>query len=57
MSYERSSKPNHNVGNAETGYASGTHARHPHTIDRWDDATGKNLIGQIAGVTDCQNSE
>ena len=22
MSYERSSKPNHNVGNAETGYAS-----------------------------------
>jgi hypothetical protein len=30
---------------------------HPHTIDRWDDATGKNLIGQIAGVTDCQNSE
>jgi hypothetical protein len=29
MSYERSSKPNHNVGNAETGYASGTHARPP----------------------------
>ena len=24
---------------------------HPHTIDRWDDATGQNLIGQIAGVT------
>ena len=32
-------------------------ADHPHTIDRWDDATGENLIGQIAGVTDCQNSE
>jgi hypothetical protein len=25
---------------------------HPHTIDRWDDATGENLIEQIAGVTD-----
>ena len=32
-------------------------ADHPHTIDRWDDATGENLIEQIAGVTDCQNSE
>ena len=30
-------------------------ADHPHTIDRWDDATGENLIEQIAGVTDCQN--
>ena len=25
---------------------------HPHTIDRWDDATGENLIEQIAGVGD-----
>ena len=32
-------------------------ADHPHTIDRWDDATGENLIEQIGGVTDCQNSE
>ena len=24
----------------------------PHTIDRWDDATGANLIEQIAGVGD-----
>ena len=23
---------------------------HPHTIDRWDDATGENLIEQIAAV-------
>jgi hypothetical protein len=23
-------------------------ADHPHTIDRWDDATGENLIEQIA---------
>ena len=30
---------------------------HPHTIDRWDDATGENLIEQIAGVTDCQNND
>ena len=22
-------------------------ARHPHTIDRWDDATGENLIEQV----------
>ena len=27
-------------------------ADHPHTIDRWDDATGENLIEQIAGVGD-----
>ena len=27
-------------------------ADHPHTIDRWDDATGENLIEQIAGVSD-----
>lgn len=25
---------------------------HPHTIDRWDDATGESLIEEIAGVTD-----
>jgi hypothetical protein len=25
---------------------------HPHTIDRWDDATGENVIEQIAGVGD-----
>ena len=24
--------------------------RHPHTIDRWDDATGENLVKQIAAV-------
>jgi hypothetical protein len=24
----------------------------PHTIDRWDDATGENLIEQIAGAGD-----
>ena len=24
----------------------------PHTIDRWDDATGENLIEQIAAVSD-----
>jgi hypothetical protein len=28
------------------------HADHPHTIDRWDDATGENLIEQIAAVGD-----
>ena len=27
-------------------------ADHPHTIDRWDEATGENLIEQIAGVGD-----
>ena len=27
-------------------------ADHPHTIDRWDDATGENLIEQIATVGD-----
>ena len=27
-------------------------ADHLHTIDRWDDATGGNLIEQIAGVGD-----
>ena len=27
-------------------------ANHPHTIDRWDDATGENLIEQIAAVGD-----
>ena len=27
-------------------------ASHPHTIDRWDDATGENLIEQIAAVGD-----
>ena len=32
-------------------------ADHPHTIDRRDDATGENLIEQIAGVTDCQNND
>ena len=26
------------------------YGRPPHTIDRWDDATGENLIEQIAGV-------
>ena len=25
---------------------------HPHTIDRWDDATGEELIEQIAAVGD-----
>jgi hypothetical protein len=25
---------------------------HQHTIDRWDDATGENLIEQIAAVGD-----
>jgi hypothetical protein len=25
-------------------------ADHPHTIDRWDDAPGENLIEQIAAV-------
>ena len=25
-------------------------ADHPHTIDRWDDATGENLIEKIAAV-------
>jgi len=25
---------------------------HPHTIDRWDDATGENLMEQIASVGD-----
>jgi len=25
---------------------------HPHTIDRWDDATGENLIEEIAAVGD-----
>ena len=27
-------------------------ADHPHTIDRWDEATGENLIERIAGVSD-----
>ena len=27
-------------------------ADHSHTIDRWDDATGENLIEQIAAVGD-----
>ena len=27
-------------------------ADHPHTIDRWDDATGQNLVEQIAAVGD-----
>ena len=27
-------------------------ADHPHTIDRWDDATSENLIEQIAAVGD-----
>ena len=27
-------------------------ADHPHTIDRWDDATGENLIEQNAAVGD-----
>ena len=27
-------------------------ADHPHTIDRWDEATGENLIEQIAAVSD-----
>jgi|KBSMisStaDraftv2_1062788.scaffolds.fasta_scaffold4125739_1 hypothetical protein len=27
-------------------------ANHPLTIDRWDDATGKNLVEQLAGVSD-----
>ena len=30
----------------------GPMADHPHTIDRWDDATGENLIEQIAAVSD-----
>jgi hypothetical protein len=25
---------------------------HPHTIDRWDDATGENVVEQIAAVGD-----
>ena len=25
---------------------------HPHTIDRWDDVTGENLVEQIAAVGD-----
>ncbi len=32
-------------------------ADHPHTIDRWDEATGENLIERIAGVSDCQNND
>ena len=27
-------------------------ADHPHTIDRWDDATGENVIKQIAKFGD-----
>jgi hypothetical protein len=27
-------------------------ADHPYTIDRWDEATGENLIERIAGVGD-----
>jgi hypothetical protein len=27
-------------------------ADHPHTVDRWDDVTGENLIEQIAAVGD-----
>ena len=27
-------------------------ADHTHTIDRWDDATGENLIDRIAAVSD-----
>ena len=27
-------------------------ADHPHTIDRWDDATGQNLVEQIGAVDD-----
>jgi hypothetical protein len=27
-------------------------ADYTHTIDRWDEATGENLIEQIAGVND-----
>ena len=23
-------------------------ADHPHTIDRWDEATGENLVGRLA---------
>jgi hypothetical protein len=30
----------------------GVMADHPHTIDRWDDATGENLVEQIAAVGD-----
>ena len=30
----------------------GPMADHPHTIDRWDDATGQNLVEQIAAVSD-----
>ena len=30
-------------------------ADYTHTIDRWDEATGENLIERIAGVGDCQN--
>ena len=40
----------------ESGRIAGM-ADRPHTIDRWDDATGENLIEQIAGVTDCQNND
>jgi hypothetical protein len=35
----------------ESGKMAGM-ADHPHTIDRWDEATGENLIEQIAGVGD-----
>ena len=27
-------------------------ADHPHTIDRWDDATGETLMEQIAALGD-----
>jgi hypothetical protein len=27
-------------------------ATHPLTINRWDDVTGKNLVEQLAGVSD-----
>ena len=30
----------------------GLHGRLHRTIDRWDEATGENLIEQIAGVSD-----
>src|SRR6476660_6796123 len=33
-------------------YPGSSMADHPHTIDRWDDATGENLIEQIAAVGD-----
>ena len=29
-------------------------ADYTHTIDRWDEATGENLIERIAGVSDYQ---